>query len=88
MVTFLSILGILALLGIVATLAAVLTDGYRPVPTEWNRIHDRGDDLPPVTTEPEHAAVEETGAAHRADPVASRRRSARRTRRGARAGAR
>jgi hypothetical protein len=43
MITFLSILGILALLGIVASVTALFTDGYRPVPTDWKRVRERND---------------------------------------------
>lgn len=74
MITFLSILGILALLGVVASLAAMLNDGYRPVPTDWSRVHERRDD--PAVDElargtdpvPSHAAgtVPRRAAARRA----------------------
>jgi len=80
MITLLSILGILALLGIVATLAAVLNDGYRPLPTEWTRVRERGDAVAADTTPQElPPAPPETASSHPAGGVVSRRRTSRRT---------
>ncbi|WP_460773231.1 hypothetical protein [Microbacterium sp. GXF7504] len=82
MITFLSILGILALLGIVATISAMLGDGYRPAPTDWTQVHERRDEpgLDPIADD---VATAPPTAAHAAVP---RRRAARRAAR-VRAGA-
>jgi len=85
MITFLSILGILALLGAIASLGALLTDGYRPVPTDWSRVRERRDEpeLDPIVAPTPVAPTRTVAAAHAARPRRRTRGAARRVRTGA-----
>jgi hypothetical protein len=56
MITLLSILVILSVLGIVATVAAVISDGYRPIRTDWSRVPRRRAS-PADTTTPDDEPV-------------------------------